>query len=355
MAGLLMIVAGAVVVGGIALRQVDRWWFCLRRGDFPESARQLLAVQRRRANDVTPALLLVGHWIELAGWWVLGAALGPMGWALAAVVTAVKFRHLQEVSHFAVHGALFGHARLGDAVTEVAVHGPLGFVPVVVRRHRHVRLHHPNATVPQLDPNLADLQRAGLRPGIGRAAFVRGVLFPVTPLGVFETLRGLADNLVPRRGARWRLAAFLLTPTAAFLLGGTPLLVFGFVVARMLIYPQLAWMSLLVEHTWFAADPEPGTPARVEAARCVRVYPSRPLLEAVARALWLPYGDLFHYAHSVHPAVRWNYLPRLDVLLGLPHCRAPRVLFGRDAVLSQLYASTVGPCAAVPPKGVAAA
>jgi fatty acid desaturase len=274
---------------------------------------------------------------------------------LAAVVTAVKFRHLQEVSHFAVHGALFRRARLGDTVTEMAVHGPLGFAPVVVRRHRHVRLHHPNATVPGLDPNLTDLQRAGLRPGIGHAAFVRGVLFPLTPLGVFLTLRELASNLVPRRGARWRLAAFLVTPTAAFLLGGTPLLVFGFVVARLLIYPQLAWMSMLVEHTWFAADPVPGTKAQVEAARCVRLYPSRPLLEAVARALWLPYGDLFHYAHSVHPAVRWNYLPRLEMLLGLPHCRAPRVLFGRDAVLSRLHTATMGPCAQVRAKGVAAA
>lgn len=341
--GLLVVVAGAVVVIGIMLRQADRWWFRPHRGGYADSAGALMVVQRRQANNVTPALLLTGHWVELLGWWALAGGMGPVGWMIAASAAAVKFRHLQEVSHFAVHGVLFRGARFGDAVTELTAHAPLGFAPVSVRRHQHVRLHHPNATVTGLDPNLADLQRAGLGPGIGRAAFVRGILFPLTPRGVLDTLRAMVGNLVAHRQAWWRVAVFLVVPVMAFMLGGTNLLVFGFVVGRVLLYPQLAWMSLLVEHSWFTADVVAGSPTQVEAARCVRIYFARPLLEAAARALWLPYGDLYHYAHSVHPAARWNYLPRLEALIGLPACRAPQVVFGRGAVLTRLYAVTVGP------------
>lgn len=48
---------------------------------------------------------------------------------------------------------------------------------------------------------------------------------------------------------------FLLVPAALFELGGSWLLIVGYLVPRILLYPQLAWMSLLVEHNWFEPVP----------------------------------------------------------------------------------------------------
>lgn len=130
--------AGLVAIAvGIALRQADRWWFSPARGRHtPDSLRPVMRLQRERLNDVTPVLLLLGHWLEFAGWCVVAVHGGPWGYAVAALAGAVKFRHLQEVSHFAVHGVLVRGGRLNTLLAEAAVHIPLGFVPVSVRRRR---------------------------------------------------------------------------------------------------------------------------------------------------------------------------------------------------------------------------
>ncbi len=137
------------------------------------SLRAVMAMQRGRANNHSPALLLIGHWLEIFGWLEVAAHGGPTGWIVAAVAVAVKFRHLQEASHFAVHGVLTRSAALGNTPTELAVHAPLGFVPIPVRREKHVRQHHPNATIAGIDPNLLELSQAGLRPGCGPGRFSR--------------------------------------------------------------------------------------------------------------------------------------------------------------------------------------
>ncbi|MDJ0347564.1 hypothetical protein QMK19_40985 [Streptomyces sp. H10-C2] len=128
-----------------------------------------------------------------------------------------------------------------------------------------------------------------------------------------------------------------------------------FVVPRLLLYPQLAWVSLLVEHRWFDAEPVTGPLAVVEAARCLRLYPRNHLLALIARGTWLPYGDLFHYAHSAHPAVRWNYLPTLDRALGAPHFTPTGLLLGPGSVARRHLAAltTTTPAAIAPPSAPA--
>jgi len=332
----------ALGVVGIGIRQVDRIRFSARHGNkaVPTSVPEVLARQRSRANNVTPTLLLIGHWLEIVAWWGLGAALGPAGLIVAALMVAVKFRHLQETSHFAAHGVLFRSLRLGDNLTELAVHAPLGYVPVPTRRKRHVRRHHPNATVPGVDPNLDDLVRAGIRPGASTWAFVAGVLFPLTPRGLADTLSGIFNNL--REGGWWRALVFVSLPVAAYAIGGLPVLISGYVVPRLFIYPQLAWMSLLVEHTWFENVPDSGaSKVELEASRCIRLYRHRAIAELLARSLWLPYGDLYHFAHSAHPSVRWNYLRSVDEMLGSPGRTAGHVIFGRNSVLASLRRVTM--------------
>ncbi|MEW1914593.1 fatty acid desaturase [Kitasatospora sp. NPDC085895] len=345
----------SIIAAAIAVRQVDRWWFSPRRGKAPVTTRRdLVALQRARANDITPVLLMVGHWAEIGGWWAVAAHGGPVGWTVSALAVAVKFRHLQEVSHFAVHGVLTRSPRLGTVLAEALVHVPMGLVPVPVRRERHVRQHHPNATVAGVDPNLADLEQAGLVPGVGTWRFARGIVFPLTPAGLADTCRSLAANLAPS-ASWWRLPAFGTAATAAFLVGGWPAVLFAFTLPRLLIYPQLAWMSLIVEHRWFDAEPVSGSPAAVEAARCLRLYPQSAALALLARGTWLPYGDLFHYAHSAHPAVRWNYLPALERIIGMPHYTPSGLLAGSFAVvghhrraLCQLVSDVPSPARSAP-------
>jgi fatty acid desaturase len=260
---------------------------------------------------------------------------GFLGWVVAALAAAVAFRRLQEISHFAVHGVLARDGRLNTLLAEVAVHVPLGFVPVPVRRRRHVREHHPNATVAGADPNLADLHRAGLRPGATTARYVLGVLRPLTPSGLADTVRSLGALFWEQGAGRSRVAGPVAVATAVALIFGWEAAVFVYAVPRLLLYPQLAWMSLLVEHRWFDPDPVSGPPVAVEAGRCLRLYPRNAPLALLSRATWLPYGDLYHFAHSAHPAVRWNYLPALERCLRGPDYRPHALLIGESAVLSR--------------------
>ncbi|TDT93328.1 fatty acid desaturase [Streptomyces sp. 846.5] len=329
-----MIVWLGIVVTGIVLRQGDRWWYARHR---PHAAglRTLMELQRHRSNNLTPALLLAGQWLSIVGWWGVAATGGVAGWIVAALAVAVQLRHLQEISHFAVHGVLTRTARFGNLLAELAVHHPLGLVPVPVRRRRHVRDHHPNAARPGVDPNLTELHTAGLRPGVGPVRFARALVYPLTLRGIVATVVGIGTNLVPRPGSYTRAAAVAVVLAAAFALGGWQAVVFGVLVPRLLLYPQLAWMSLLVEHTWFDPAVVTGPPAAVEAGRCLRLYPRNRALAALAAGTWLPYGDLHHYAHSAHPAVRWNYLPALELHLGHPHFTPAGLLFTPSAVLTR--------------------
>ena len=139
-----------IVAAGIAVRQADRWWFsprCKRRTAM--SLRAVMALQRERLNDVTPV-----HGRALAGAGRLvsaGHTRRPLGVGGGGHGGGGEVPHFQEVSHFAVHGVLTPGRRM-NVFAEAAVHVPLGFVPVPVRRRRHVREHHPNATVVGADP-----------------------------------------------------------------------------------------------------------------------------------------------------------------------------------------------------------
>ncbi|MFI9206259.1 fatty acid desaturase [Streptomyces sp. NPDC053048] len=317
----------ALVAAGVVLRQVDRVWFTRGR---PRTARatELIPLQRARANNWTPVLLLAGQWLQIAGWWLL-AAQGLLPAAVAAVGVAVAFRHLQEISHFAVHGVLARTVGANRLLGEVFAHLPLGLPPIAVRRRRHVRDHHPNATL-ATDPNITDLREAGLHLGVGRMQFALALLYPLTPRGIRATITAIAASLRRSPGRAAAVGALLAT---AFLIGGPAALVYGVLVPRLLLYPQLAHLSLLVEHTWFDPEPRAGSPAEVEAGRCLRLYPRRRLLAALAAATWLPYGDLYHYAHSAHPSVRWSYLPALERHLAPPHFLPRALLWGAGSVV----------------------
>lgn len=338
-----MLLALSLITAGVLLRQADRARF---RAGRPRaaSAAQLIALQRARANNWTPAVLMAGHWMQIAGYWVL-AAHGPLGALVAAAGVAVQLRHLQEISHHAVHGVLARTRRANDVLAALGAHYPLGLVSVAVRRRRHVRDHHPAATLAS-DPNLAELAEAGLRPGVGRSRFATAMIFPLTARGITATVSGLGANLRPQPGRYGAAPAVALVLAAAYSVGGWAAVLAGVLVPRLLLYPLLAWFSLIAEHTWFDPDRRAGTPAEVEAGRCLRLYPNNRALAMLAGVTWLPYGDLHHYAHSAHPGLRWSYLPALERHLPQPHFTPPALLAGQASVVQRHWsalAATPGP------------
>ncbi|MGJ3560036.1 hypothetical protein ACR6C2_21155 [Streptomyces sp. INA 01156] len=44
-----------------------------------------MTIQRERLNDITPVLLLLGHWMELTGWCAVAVHGGPWGCVAAAL------------------------------------------------------------------------------------------------------------------------------------------------------------------------------------------------------------------------------------------------------------------------------
>ncbi|MFI7103224.1 hypothetical protein ACIBK8_28190 [Streptomyces sp. NPDC050161] len=156
-------------------------------------------------------------------------------------------------------------------------------------------------------------------------------MHPLTARGIHATTTGLAAGL-RHSPAAGRLAAAAAVPAAAYLTSGWTGLICGVLLPRLLLHPQLAWMSLLAEHTWYDPDTRAGTPAWVEAGRCLRLYPRNRALAHLAATTWLPYGDLHHYAHSAHPSIRWNYLPTLERHLDPPHFTPDALLLGPRSV-----------------------
>jgi fatty acid desaturase len=331
-----LILPVAAAIGGIILRQLDRWWYAPRRRGSPQPAsiHDILMLQRQRSNNWTAPILLLGHWLEIIAWWYVAGRLGLPFDILVSVTIAFKFRQLQEVSHFAIHRVLTRNCRFGFWISEVTVHGPMALVPTTVRLDRHAKKHHPNATIAGLDPNLTDLTRAGFVANCGRTQFYRALLFPLTLRGVMDSTHGVVRNLLTPPRSYLRVAAFLSPILLAFVVGGIRAILFGLVIPRLLLYPQLAWLSLLAEHRWFDSNLS-NDRLKAEAGRCLRLYPHNQLNMSIARLTWLPYGDAFHYAHSSFPGVRWNYLARLDALLPRPSCTPTRFMFGKASLLNR--------------------
>lgn len=323
-----MSAAIALIVAGLLLRQVDR--FRHLRKPATLTAAEAMSLQRSRATVWAPALLLAGEWIQIVGWWFLAGA-EPVVAIVAAVAVGVHFRHLQEISHFAVHGVLARGRRANAVLAEVFVHLPMALGPVDERRTRHVRDHHPNATVRGVDPNLEELRAAGLVHGATKGDVTRAAVHPLTVRGWWGTVTGIARALAHPE----RAAAMVVVVVAAYTAGGWIGLVAGVVIPRLWLYPQMAWLSLLGEHTWFDPQRRTGSRAEIEAGRCLRLYPEGAVMAAVAAVTWLPYGDLHHYAHSAHPAVRWNYLPAVERGLAPPHCAPKALLLGPGSLLAR--------------------
>jgi hypothetical protein len=235
-----------------------------------------------------------------------------------SVLIAVQLRNLQEITHYAVHGNVAcGYGRYAtlacNALSDLSFHYP-ALKGTARERHRaHVLEHHRNANKMGRDPNVDDLVAIGLMPGCSPWKFVGGLFWPLTIPALKEAMIDIAGLFNgASAGAVHGLAAatwIVLLPAA----GGFWSVWFGFVMPRFLIYPLLSWWSQIVEHRWFASNPDERRIYReFEVGHRLNL---RSLPGILLRTLVLPKGDYYHLAHSLFLSARWYELPMLDKIL----------------------------------------
>ena len=183
-------------------------------------------------------------------------------------------------------------------------------VAIGMRRYAtHVVSHHPNVNDPSKDPNVMEFIALGFTPPISVARFLLLITYPVTPFAIIRRVRSALASLRVDPGLR---TAQVLTIWASIaVVGGPSACLWLYFLPVMVVHPWLAWISQLVEHRWFLRT----TPRWQHEYSSGRSLELSGLIGEIARALVLPFGDSFHLAHSLYPAVRWNYLRRLDRVL----------------------------------------
>ena len=311
----------AVLVAlSLALRAADHWYY--------RDAAPVLRALHLAPRDGGPASLhrpldpafavvpFVWGWTDVAAGVLLAAEVGGLAWPLLAVLAGTRFRHLQEVSHTAVHAGLCRSRRWQWALSEVLCNAPLVRPDMPHRYQAHVREHHWNVNDPDLDPNVRRFVRVGFVPGLSRAAFHRKLLHPLSPRGLAETVTMTATNAARNTRAPYvalRAAAMAAVVAALLAAGGVPALAWAYVVPMLTTYPLLSWVSLLAEHRWFVASDAADRWTRECLAGRPTAYPG--VVGALLSRAVSPCSDRYHLAHSLFPSLRWNHLPAVDAAL----------------------------------------
>jgi fatty acid desaturase len=279
----------------------------------------LRSLRPKPLDSVVAALQFVSVWLLIAAAalvFVNSESLIVRG--LCLLFIGGRFRELQEIGHFAIHGVLCPSRQVGLLLTNIFCQFPL-FKPSAYFRYRtHVVEHHPHANLDGQDPNLVDFTVAGLVPGITALQYWRGVLFPLTPAGIRLLLKEGLTNLLHRNHGTGELVLraliVALITLATAMLGSAWGIVWIYLVPLVIIYPLFSWLSQVAEHRWFL--PLPSDLSRLGRELAFgRPTDYAGLSGLLIRHNIFPFGDSYHLAHSLFPHVRWNYLPAVHELL----------------------------------------
>jgi fatty acid desaturase len=272
--------------------------------------------------------------------------------ALILFVTG-RYRTLQELGHFAIHGVLCPNRRWGMFLNDLFFQYPLFLQQSEIRRRIHVIEHHANTHRPGRDPDYDDLVRAGFTPGMSRREFWLTVLFPLTPMGILTWFRFMMHNALRENrhlgDLLLRCVSVGILVAVFAVLGLNEELVALYLIPLIVTYPLFQWLAHISEHRWFLSLPE-GL-SRIDRELALgRPFALPGLVGALVRTQVLPLGDSYHLAHSVLPHVRWNHLAMVDRVMtrGLPAYAegAGRGLFfdskGMNSAIGELYQRLVG-------------
>lgn len=270
----------------------------------------------RSLDPIFAPLPFLWNWCEIIGTTLLAVATDQfLGYFALVLFVGARFRALQETAHTAVHFGLCRRRRWQWGLSDLLFQYPC-FKPDM--RHRctaHVQEHHRHANERE-DPNVARFVSIGFVPGISRTRFHFMLLHPLLPSGLAETLRMAAHGASRNRSTSGALARVVVVSALAltlFSMGGWKSLAFGYLIPLLTIYPWFSWISLLVEHRWFADCRESDRIAR----ECINGRPTDyyGLSGLLIKHFILPATDHYHLAHSLYPYVRWNYVAAIDEAL----------------------------------------
>lgn len=225
---------------------------------------------------------------------------------------ATRMRALQEIGHFAMHGTLVKSKKLGFILTNIFCQYPLFLSDSTKRQISHCVKHHPNAGVIGKDPNIDEFISIGFKPKISYSKFIYCVLYPITPKGIANKFANIFNNYSEINFLRVLISLLLIVP---FIMQGHYLeLVLFYIVPVILIYPQLAWISQIVEHRWFV-ESESNIDKHKRELIIGRPTFYNGITGFFIKATIFPFGDSFHLAHSLFQYARFNYLASINKVL----------------------------------------
>ncbi len=265
-----------------------------------------------------------------------------------ACVAAGRMRALQETGHNALHSGLCPSKSYQWILSNTFFQFPTIKRDMDSRFIGHVKEHHPNADIPDKDPNLRRVIKSGMVPGITPLQFVRALIHPITPRGLWETIRGNLRDATRENSGPWiilhRLAVTVGVVTLFLWLGGWQGWLVGHILPAFAVYPLFAWWSLLSKHRWHT-EYDPTLDRKDHDYEHGRATDFTGLTGSLQRYLFFPMSDAYHLAHHIFPFVRSEYMPVVDRQLKVQEPRYTKyisrgMLFGsrgQPAALSELY------------------
>lgn len=274
---------------------------------------------RRSFDDLFALLGYVWTWCYVAGAVALYASTDVLVIKLSLIVfVAGRYRVLQELGHFAVHGSLCPNRGWGMLLNDIFYQYPMFLQQSEIRRRIHVTEHHCNTHWAGRDPDYDDLTRIGFAPGMSNRHFWRSVFFPLTPKGIVTRIREMVHNAFKENRHAGdllvRAVSVGLFVTVFVRLGLYEELIALYLVPLLVVYPLFLWLAQVSEHRWFL--PLPHGMSRMERELALGRPVELPgLLGIIVRAHLLPLGDSYHLAHSVFPHVRWTHLAMVERIM----------------------------------------
>lgn len=227
-----------------------------------------------------------------------------------------RYRSLQEIGHFAVHGSLCRKRNFGMWIANIFYQFPLFMPEAYDRRVTHVKIHH-NCVNMSYDPDLIELIDKGFNPGISTFSFWRGVFYPLTFKGIKDRIKECLKYLSEKPFSLSFFVRTFVISSIFFLFtifGFYQELIFLYILPVLFLYPLYYWIAHISLHRWFAECVQ-DVPYFERELILGRPTEFKGIIGFIIRHNLFPFGDSYHLAHSLFPAVRWNYLPQIDRIL----------------------------------------
>lgn len=227
-----------------------------------------------------------------------------------------RMRSLQEIGHFAIHGALCPNMKWGMFLANIFYQFPMFMPEAVARRKTHVIDHHNMVNMPN-DPDLKEFLDKNFVPKISNIKFWINLFYYLTPKGIFDRCKECLSYLLADKGNYkfyLRIVCVLVIIGIGISLKLYSELVFLYFIPVLITYPTAYWLAHVALHRWFASCPE-NIEYYERELEIGRPTDFKEILGFIIKHNLFPVGDSYHLAHSLFPIVRWTYLPQIDKIL----------------------------------------